>query len=153
MQAFYIKSGNPQNALDKPILKIKSPVAQKLSCLGRVKSPRFDKKAQKPYNCDTIYKLATMPNENENKTPPTVENVIKTYSLIHRYFFTYAIFVVVLIIGALSFQSILRTNALTAQTNQVNHEFIIRQKEIIGAFNNQLKQNVENQGVTVQIIQ
>jgi hypothetical protein len=83
----------------------------------------------------------------------TVDSVIKTYHLIHTYFFTYAIFVVALIIGAIWFQNILKTNALTVQTIQVNHEFVIKQKELIGAFNKQLKQNIESEGVQVQIIQ
>ena len=90
---------------------------------------------------------------NKNQTNTTVDSVIKTYHLIHRYFFTYAIFVVALLIGAISFQRILTTNALTVQTNNVNYEFVIKQKELIGAFNKQLKQNSENEGVQIQIIQ
>ena len=97
--------------------------------------------------------------ENKNHYSPvmekntTVESVIKTYRLIHTYFFTYAIFVVVLIIGVIIFQNILKTNTLTVQTSQVNHEFVIRQKKLIGAFNKQLKQNIENEGVQVEIIE
>jgi len=97
--------------------------------------------------------------ENKNHYSPvmekntTVESVIKTYRLIHTYFFTYAIFVVALIIGVIIFQNILKTNTLTVQTSQVNHEFVIRQKKLIGAFNKQLKQNIENEGVQVEIIE
>lgn len=97
--------------------------------------------------------------ENKNHYSPvrgtntSVESVIKTYKLIHTYFFTYAIFVVVLIIGLLIFQNMLSTNALSIQTNEVNHAFVIKQKELIGAFEKQLKQNIESDGVQAQIIQ
>lgn len=81
------------------------------------------------------------------------ENIIKTYKLIHKYFFKYAIFGITILIGTLIFQSFLKRNALNLQTNGDNHSLIIKEKELIGAFEKQLKQNIESDGVQVKIIQ
>jgi hypothetical protein len=84
-------------------------------------------------------------SQNQNQKQTKLENIIKTYRLIHTYFFTYAIFFVAISIGAIIFQNKLTASMLMIQTNQTNYEFIIKQKELIGTFNKQLKQNSENE--------
>lgn len=101
--------------------------------------------------------MQDIPNKNHYSpvrgTNTTVENIVKTYRLIHTYFFTYAIFIVTIIIGAIVFRNMVKINASAPQTESINYEFIIKQKELIGAFKKQLKQNTENKEIQIQFIQ
>ena len=99
-----------------------------------------------------IQPVSEIPQGGKDIKKTNTDEIIKTYSLIHKYFFKYTIFVITIIISFFIFQNILNSNT-SIITDTSNDEFIIKQMELTLSFNKLLKQNIENDNIKIQIIQ